>query len=135
MDDILDVRKKVFIDEQNVPEELEIDGLDDKAEHILVYDNLKPIATGRMFSDGHIGRVAVLKEYRGSGIGMLVMQSFIKKAEKLNIHRVWLSSQCHAVMFYEKLGFEEYGNIYMDAGIEHIDMEKLVLTTGEHKRI
>jgi len=63
------IRNEVFIDEQNVPEDIEIDGLDSGAKHALVFDSDKAIGTGRMLPDGHIGRIAVKKNYRGRGIG------------------------------------------------------------------
>jgi len=68
-EDICSIRYEVFVDEQNVPEELEIDGLDNEAKHVLAFVDGVPIGTGRILSDGHIGRVAVLKDYRGFGIG------------------------------------------------------------------
>ncbi len=117
------VRYDVFVHEQKVPEEEEVDGLDEEARHILVFDGDTPVGTGRMLSDGHIGRIAVLKAYRGQGIGTTVMQRFIAMARESGLQSVWLSSQCHAVEFYNKLGFIEYGEIYLDAGIDHIDMK------------
>ena len=98
--DICKIRFEVFVDEQNVPEELEIDGLDDEAKHVLAYSDDEPIGTGRILIDGHIGRVAVLKKYRGHGIGKSVMQELIKWAQKNNLEKLWLSSQWHAHSFY-----------------------------------
>ena len=73
-EDICAIRYEVFVDEQNVPEELEIDGLDGEAKHVLAFIDRVPIGTGRILIDGHIGRVAVLKNYRGHGIGKLIMK-------------------------------------------------------------
>ena len=124
--DICKIRFEVFVDEQNVPEELEIDGLDDEAKHVLAYSDDKPIGTGRILIDGHIGRVAVLKKYRGLGIGQSVMQELIKWAQKNNLEKLWLSSQWHAHSFYLDLGFVCEGEIYEEAGIDHIKMFRVL---------
>ena len=121
-DDICAIRYEVFVDEQNVPEELEIDCLDGEAKHVLIFVDGLPIGTGRILSDGHIGRVAVLKNYRGLGIGKLIMKELIKWAQDLSIKKVWLSSQLHAHSFYLDLGFICDGEIYKEAGIDHIKM-------------
>ena len=123
-EDICSIRYEVFVGEQNVPEELEIDGLDDEAKHVLAYVDGVPIGTGRILNDGHIGRVAVLKNYRGHGIGKLIMKELIKWAHDLSLEKVWLSSQWHAHSFYLDLGFDCVGEIYKEAGIDHIKMFK-----------
>ncbi len=120
--EICAIRYNVFVEEQKVPEELEIDGLDDKAKHVLAFVDSVQIGTGRILSDGHIGRVAVLKDYRGLGIGKLIMKDLIKWAQNMNLERVWLSSQWHAHSFYLDLGFVCVGEIYKEAGIDHIKM-------------
>ena len=122
--DICAIRCKVFVGEQKVPEELEIDGLDDQAKHVLAFVDGVPIGTGRILSDGHIGRVAVLKNYRGHGIGKLIMKELIKWAHDVSLEKVWLSSQWHAHSFYLDLGFVCVGEIYKEAGIDHIKMFK-----------
>ena len=121
-DDICAIRYEVFVDEQNVPEELEIDGFDGEAKHVLTFVDDVPIGTGRILSDGHIGRVAVLKNYRGLGIGKSIMKELIKCAQDLSLEKVWLSSQWHAHSFYLDLGFVCVGEIYKEAGIDHIKM-------------
>ena len=123
-EDICAIRYEVFINEQNVPEELEIDGLDGEAKHVLAFIDGVPIGTGRILSDGHIGRVAVLKKYRGQGSGKLIMKELIKWAQDMNLEKIWLSSQCHAHSFYLDLGFVCVGEIYKEAGIDHIKMFK-----------
>ena len=120
--DICKIRFEVFVDEQNVPEELEIDGLDGEAKHVLAFVDEVPIGTGRILSDGHIGRVAVLKKYRGQGSGKLIMKELIKWAQDMDLEKVWLSSQWHAHSFYLNLGFVCVGEIYKEAGIDHIKM-------------
>jgi len=121
-DDICAIRYEVFVDEQNVPEELEIDGFDGEAKHVLTFVDGLPIGTGRILSDGHIGRVAVLKNFRGLGIGKSIMKELIKCAQDLSLEKVWLSSQWHAHSFYLDLGFVCVGEIYKEAGIDHIKM-------------
>tara|TARA_B110000008_G_scaffold267307_1_gene294289 strand:+ start:761 stop:1183 length:423 start_codon:yes stop_codon:yes gene_type:complete len=122
--EICKIRFEVFVDEQDVPEELEIDGLDKEAKHVLAFFDNEAIGTGRILSDGHIGRVAVLKRHRGLGIGKLMMQELIEWAEQANLQKLWLSSQWHAKGFYLDLGFECEGEIYEEAGIDHIKMSK-----------
>ena len=123
--DICAIRYEVFVDEQNVPVDLEIDGLDGKAKHALAFVDGVPIGTGRILNDGHIGRVAVLKNYRGLGIGKLVMKELIKCAQDMSLEKVWLSSQWHAHSFYLDLGFVCVDEIYKEAGIDHIKMFKV----------
>jgi hypothetical protein len=120
--DICKIRYKVFVDEQNVPEELEIDGFDDDAVHVLVMLDDKAIGTGRILSDGHIGRVAVLKQYRGQGVGKLIMKKLIESAKDNQLESLWLSSQWYARGFYSDLNFECIGEKFEEAGIDHIKM-------------
>ena len=121
-EDICAIRYVVFVEEQNVPEELEIDGLDGEAKHVLAFIDGLTIGTGRILSDGHIGRLAVLKKYRGQGAGKLIMKELMKWAKDMNLEKVWLSSQWHAHSFYLDLGFVCVGEIYEEAGIDHIKM-------------
>ena len=121
-EDICAIRYEVFVGEQNVPEELEIDGLDGEAKHALAFVDGVPIGTGRILNDGHIGRVAVLKNYRGLGIGKSIMKDLIKWAQDMSLEKVCLSSQWHAHSFYLDLDFVCVGKIYKEAGIDHIKM-------------
>jgi len=125
-EDICAIRYEVFVEEQNVPEELEIDGFDGKAKHVLAFVEGLPIGTGRILSDGHIGRVAVLEKHRGVGIGKLIMKELIKWAQEMSLEKVWLSSQWHVHSFYLDLGFVCVGEIYKEAGIDHIKMFRLI---------
>ena len=124
--EICAIRYEVFVDEQNVPVDLEIDGLDGKAKHALAFIDEVPIGTGRILNDGHIGRVAVLKNYRGLGIGKLIMKELIKCAQDMSLEKVWLSSQWHAHSFYLDFGFVCVDEIYKEAGIDHIKMFKVL---------
>ena len=121
-EDICAIRYEVFVEEQNVPEELEIDGLDNEARHVLAFVDEMPIGTGRILDDGHIGRIAVLEKHRGLGIGKLIMKELINCAQEMSLEKVWLSSQWHAHSFYLDLGFVCIGEIYKEAGIDHIKM-------------
>ena len=122
--EICEVRFKVFVDEQNVPEELEIDGFDDEATHVLILFDDKAIGTGRILTDGHIGRVAVLKKFRGKGVGKLIMKMLIEWAQENQLKTLWLSSQWHARGFYIDLNFTCTGDKFEEAGIDHIKMTR-----------
>ncbi len=127
-DEAFKVRKAVFIAEQKVPEFLERDEFDDHAQHVLVYDNDIPIATGRLFNDGNhfkLGRICVLKPYRGMELGRSLMERLLEKAQGAGVERLYLDSQVSAIGFYRKFGFKEYGNIFDDAGIDHVPMVKI----------
>jgi len=120
-----EVRNKVFIDEQNVPEELEWDEFDKDSIHILATDNNnKPIACGRIKTDGQIGRMAVLKQHRNSGIGTGILKALLKYAEDVGTSNVYLHAQTTAIPFYEKQGFKTCSEIFMDANIPHKTMKK-----------
>lgn len=127
-DDLTDaflIREKVFIEEQGVPKELELDELDTYAIHAVAYDGEKAVATGRIVYDGDtykIGRVAVLKEERGKQYGDFIVRMLLDKAFLHGADEVVLGAQLQAVKFYEKIGFEQYGEIFDDAGIPHISM-------------
>ncbi len=120
------VRNQVFVKEQSVPVELEIDGFDENAIHVLAWDNKNVIGTGRMLPDGHMGRICVIKPYRGIGVGRFIMRSLINTAGKMNFLKVWLASQCRVTGFYRELGFVETGKVFDDAGIDHIKMVKII---------
>jgi len=118
------VRRKVFIEEQQVPEALEWDEFDPVSIHILVTDdNDTPVATGRMKTDGHIGRMAVLKEHRNQGVGTAILQQLINYAIQQDLKKVYLHAQVSALTFYEKQGFKVYSDEFMDAGIPHKSMQ------------
>ncbi|WP_417616040.1 GNAT family N-acetyltransferase [Oceanisphaera sp.] len=118
------IREAVFMQEQGVSPELEFDGLDASAMHVLAVVDGEYVGTGRMLDDGHIGRIAILRNYRGLGLGAKVVQTLVAEASRLGYPRVYLGAQTHAVDFYAKLGFTPYGDEFMDAGIPHLSMEK-----------
>lgn len=121
---IVGIRHTVFVIGQDVPSEIEIDGKDPQCFHALITIDDKPIATGRMEKDGHIGRIAVLEEYRGHHYGQKIMGKLEEIARKEGINRVYLGSQVHAMGFYSNLGYTPFGEFYFEAGIEHKKMEK-----------
>jgi len=120
------VRRIVFMGEQQISEELEMDGTDSDSEHLVLYENGRPVATGRLIMVAekmHIGRMAVLKEHRGKGLGALTMKYCIEKAVEQGHKKLYVHAQTYAREFYEKLGFVGYGEEFDDAGIPHIAME------------
>lgn len=121
---IRQVRTPVFVEEQGVSFELDFDGLDKVATHVLATIDGLPVATGRMLDDGHIGRIAVLKNYRKQGLGTKIMSALIEEATNRKYSRVYLGAQKQALGFYSALGFTSFGEEYMDAGIVHVLMEK-----------
>lgn len=125
------IRKQVFIIEQNIPEEEEWDDQDMISDHFVVYDQDQPIATARLLQNNSVGRVAVLKAYRGQGIGCMIMLEIIRQAHQQDRKFLQLSSQVHAISFYEKLGFSIQGDAYDECGIPHIKMQ-LVIETKNH---
>ena len=119
------LRRTVFIDEQGVTEAEEWDGLDDQALHVLGWLDGTPVGTARVFIEGDtgkIGRVCVLAQARGTGAGAAIMCGAVEALRGRGVAKAKLSSQTHAIPFYEKLGFVAYGPEYPDAGIPHRDM-------------
>lgn len=127
--DALKIRITVFVDEQGFRDEF--DDIDEKALHLVMYDDNKPVATCRCFYEDspecwHIGRVAVLKEYRGKGLGKEVMCEAERRIKLKGGKVCELSSQCRAQGFYESCGYVAEGEIYLDEGCPHIKMTKLI---------
>lgn len=120
------IRQHVFCNEQGIAPELEFDGLDTSAIHAIALVDGNLVGTGRMLSDGHIGRIAVLKSFRGLHIGSNIVLALIEEARRKEYQRVYLGAQQQAVNFYVKLGFTPIGEPFMEAGIEHISMEKML---------
>jgi predicted GNAT family N-acyltransferase len=119
---LADIRRHVFIEEQSVPESLEWDGMDDDAVHVLALDATHAIGCARMLSGGRIGRMAVLPEWRGRGVGRAMLETLIALSREQGLAHVSLSAQTHAIPFYAKSGFKVCSEIYDDAGIPHRDM-------------
>ena len=114
------IRHNVFVIEQNVPVSLEWDDLDPVCTHVLAIDDGgNPLGTGRLLEDGHIGRMAVLRPWRGHGIGSCLLQELIRTARQKGLTRCVLNAQVRAIGFYERHGFVAEGEVFDDAGIPH----------------
>ncbi|MDQ8198272.1 GNAT family N-acetyltransferase [Pelagicoccus enzymogenes] len=121
-EDIRSLRFEVFVHEQGVPAEIEMDEWDERSRHVLAQVGERVVGTGRLLPDGHIGRVAVLAPFRGQGIGALLMGQLIAMGKEAGMGRLVLSAQTRAVAFYEGLGFVKQGETYQEAGIPHVRM-------------
>jgi len=121
------IREAVFIEEQHVPVELEWDGLDEQCTQLLAFSADEVVGTVRMTIEGKVGRMAVLKAWRGCGVGGLLLTSMIQVAQAARFPEVKLDAQVNAISFYQPFGFEVVSEPFMDAGIEHRKM-RLLLT-------
>ena len=137
--DLRRIREAVFIAEQAVPPEQEwdaddveagfvglgvvrVDADDVEAVHFLALEDGYAIGTARLLADGQIGRVAVLRDWRGMNVGDALMQAVIAEAERRGLREQKLTAQVHATRFYERLGFEVVSEEFLEAGIPHVDM-------------
>ncbi len=124
-DAIMSVRREVFIEEQKVPESLEIDGLDVDCLHVLAVDeDGKPIGTARLMPHGRIGRVAVLASWRRRGVGAAVMRTLLEEADRRGFEEIELHAQTWTIGFYETLGFVAEGAEFLEAEIPHRHMTR-----------
>lgn len=122
------IRMEVFVREQNVPEEIELDEYDKIADHVVAYRNGEPVGCGRVFLQGDyakIGRVAVLPQERKKGTGKLICEELISIAREKGAKKFVLDAQVRAAGFYQKLGFSVTSDVFMEAGIEHVRMEAI----------
>jgi predicted GNAT family N-acyltransferase len=122
------LRRVVFIEEQGVSEADEVDGLDEAAIHLLASDGERPVGTARLLvkgAVGKIGRVCVLTDARGTGLGAALIRAALEELARLpGVREAYLGSQSHATGFYEKLGFGVEGEEFLDAGIAHRHMRR-----------
>ncbi|GLY11334.1 GNAT family N-acetyltransferase [Pseudobacillus badius] len=126
-EDAYTVRKKVFVEEQRVPLDLEIDEHEEAAVHFVLYDEGKPCGAGRFRTKDGLGkaeRICILPEYRGKGAGRLIMEAVEAQAREQQLPALKLDAQVHAIPFYERLGYEIISDEFMDAGIPHKSMKK-----------
>jgi len=122
-DDALVIRREVFVIEQSGPAEDEPDTMDAASLHAVAYDQEGvAIGTGRLLPDGHIGRMAVRRQARGSGVGGHLLEALIARARELGHQTVALHAQVHACGFYERYGFRRQGAPFVEAGINHVLM-------------
>lgn len=126
----LTIRRAVFVEEQKVPETLEHDEHDATAIHLLAIEAGRPVGTARLLVRGEIGkigRVAVLPDRRGHGLGAALIHAALDELRAIpGVRIARLGAQTHALGFYEKLGFTASGPVYDDAGIPHRDMTRPV---------
>lgn len=121
------IREAVFVDEQGVSAELEWDGKDAQCLHALAaIGAVEPVATGRLQPDGKIGRMAVLREWRGRGLGQAILDELVRAAADSGLTTVYLHAQTHAMPFYERAGFVAEGPEFDEAGIPHRLMRRSI---------
>lgn len=121
------LRYEVFVEEQKVPVDMEIDEFDDSAIHVIVKEGDKTVGTGRLVVEddrGRIGRLAVKKDQRGKHIGDGMMSVLEEEAKKRELREVYLHAQVQALPFYEKRGYKPRGDVFDEAGIDHQEMYK-----------
>jgi predicted GNAT family N-acyltransferase len=125
------VREEVFVREQGVPLDLEWDGLDSGCVHALAESDAgEAIGTGRLLPDGHLGRMAVLRDWRHRGVGAAVLEFLLAEARRLGIPEVVLHAQTHALPFYTRHGFVAEGPQFLEAGIPHRAMRRCMRSQG-----
>lgn len=121
------VREVVFVQEQGVPLELEWDDLDPHCHHVIARDaEGQPVGTGRLTPERKIGRMAVLADWRGRGVGDALLLALIDKARELGWRDLSLHAQASATGFYARHGFLPYGERFVEAGIDHQSMRRLL---------
>lgn len=121
------IRFAIFVEEQGVGKGIELDDKDADCVHAVAYDPAgKAVGTGRLLPDGHIGRMAVLKEWRRQGVGAAILEALTEEARKRGHKEVVLSAQLQAAEFYREQGFVAEGKVYEEAGILHQAMRKVL---------
>jgi len=118
------IRRRVFIEEQSIPEDMEWDEFDATSCHFLAFENQQAIACARLKADGQIGRMAVLPDFQNRGTGKKLLQFVLQTASEQDFDEVYLHAQVSAISFYEKHGFISQGEIFYEADISHRKMLK-----------
>ena len=130
LEDALNIRRKVFMEEQGVSEALEVDGNDSSALHVIAKNGDIAVGTARVRflnkQQAKIERMAILKPSRGTGIGKGIITFLEEELKKRGIEQIVLHSQYYAIDFYKKFGYKETGLPFLDADIKHITMEKAI---------
>nr|WP_100374598.1 GNAT family N-acetyltransferase [Bacillus sp. FJAT-45037] len=127
LDDAYSVRMNVFVDEQNVPKEEELDQYDETATHFVVYNGNEVVGAARLRqveTYAKMERVCIAKEVRGTGVGKILMKQMEAEAKDQKLSTSKLNAQTQAVPFYEKLGYTVISEEFLDAGIPHVTMTK-----------
>jgi predicted GNAT family N-acyltransferase len=121
------IREAVFVSEQHVPSALEWDGSDASCAHVVAEDrDGAPIGTGRLLPGGHIGRMAVLPNWRRRGVGSALLIELVRWATEQGLTEVVLNAQTHALGFYQRHGFSAEGEVFLDAEIDHQRMRRVL---------
>ena len=121
------LRHEVFVSEQGVPLELELDADDERALHLVAFDGVRLVGTCRVVHDGEkakFGRLVVARDARGGGIGSALLGEAERRARALGAQQMVLAAQTSAIGLYERAGYTARGDVFLDAGIEHVTMEK-----------
>jgi predicted GNAT family N-acyltransferase len=129
VDEALELRRRVFVDEQRVTLEADRDGLDPEASHIVAVDGGRIVGTCRLVFDddlAQLGRMAVDPDARGRGIGAAILEAAERESRSAGAQRIRLDAQTAARSLYERGGFEARGDEFLDEGIPHITMEKVL---------
>jgi predicted GNAT family N-acyltransferase len=128
------VRRRVFVEEQGIPVVEEWDSVDPDARHVLAFaEKRDAVGTGRLEPTGKIGRVAVLPQYRGTGVGGAIVGYLVNQATELGFTKVYLHAQTAALAFYERLGFRAEGPVFDEVGIPHVRMHLGIEQRNEHE--
>lgn len=128
LETVFEIRRRVFVDEQRVPEEHERDATDERSVHVLAFVDGLPVAAARLFIDAGdvrtvwIGRLAVLPECRRTGVATGIVRYCIDWSRRHNKRQIRLHAQDYVRDLYRKLGFEEYGSLFMEENIPHLEM-------------
>ena len=125
LEDCFEVRRKVFIEGQGVPEKIERDGRDNEADHAILYFNNKPAGTARiryLENNMRLERISVLKEKRGRGLGKELTKFLVKYGREKGVNEINMHAQYYLLNFYEGLGFSPRGKKFSEAGMDHIEM-------------
>lgn len=134
--ELLKVRREVFVVEQGVPEEIEIDEHDSVSIHFLARDSGgSPIGTARLLPEGRIGRMAVLASWRRSGVGRALLSAAMETARERGDYRLYLHAQVHSIPFYESLDFSVCGEEFDEADIPHREMECFLPRESENPTV
>jgi len=124
------VRFTVFVEEQGVDPEIEVDEYEDDATHFVAYHDGEPVGAARLREPepgvGKVERLAVLKSHRGEGLGRQLMEAVEREAERWGLERLTLHGQLRVADFYEHLGYEQVSDEFDEAGIPHVEMEKSI---------
>lgn len=120
------IRTVVFVEEQRVPPEIEMDEKDATCVHALAWLEGRAVGTGRLLPDGHIGRMAVLRECRARGIGSAILERLVEEARRRGMREAVLAAQTHALGFYARHGFTPLGGVFDEAGIPHQEMRRVL---------